>query len=193
MITAFSIHLLTQIGSSENCGCNGELLPMTPLQALIKNSIALIVLIFMYKKSEVNRGSFSALIILFLTISTIMFAVFPASSRSKNVMMSQFSSYVTAEDFNVDEGKKILCFFNPTCEHCQEAAQDLHQLSTEISDFPEIHVIFSDDYYPEDAEAKIDNFLAPAPGQPCFKVHKFLRVQQLNLLNIIFGYKIIYM
>ena len=83
IITAFSIHLFTQIGSSENCGCNGELLPMKPWQALIKNAITFIILIFMYKKSDRNRGSFSNVIILFLTISNIMFAIFPSSSRSR--------------------------------------------------------------------------------------------------------------
>ena len=55
MITAFSIHLLTQLGSDAPCGCNGTLLPMKPWQALIKNAITLIVLTFMYKKYEINR------------------------------------------------------------------------------------------------------------------------------------------
>ena len=35
MIAIFSIHLTTQIfGNAENCGCFGELIPMTPLEAL---------------------------------------------------------------------------------------------------------------------------------------------------------------
>ena len=144
LITAFSIHLSTQLGSDVPCGCNGELLPMTPLQALIKNIITLIILIFMYKKSDFNRGSFSNVIILFLVISTIMFAVFPASSRSENKIMSSFTSYVKADDFDINEGRKILCFFDADCDHCQEAAKGLYQLSTEIEDFPKIHIIFTD-------------------------------------------------
>lgn len=144
IITAFSIHLFTQIGSSENCGCNGELLPMKPWQALIKNAITFIILIFMYKKSDRNRGSFSNVIILFLTISTIMFAIFPSSSRSENKFMSSFTSYVKADDFDINEGRKILCFFDADCDHCQEAAKGLYQLSTEIENFPKIHIIFTD-------------------------------------------------
>ena len=143
IITAFSIHLFTQIGSSENCGCNGELLPMKPWQALIKNAITFIILIFMYKKSDRNRGSFSNVIILFLTISTIMFAIFPSSSRSENVMMSSFSSYVKAEGFDINQERKILCFFDAGCEHCQEAAKELKDLSVQINDFPQVHIIFS--------------------------------------------------
>ena len=144
MITAFSIHLFTQLGSDAPCGCNGTLLPMKPWQALIKNVLTLIILIFMYKKSEDHRGSFSNLIILFLSISTLMFAVFPASSISKNKIMSEFSEYVIAEDFDINEGRKILCFFDADCDHCQEAAKGLYQLSTEIENFPKIHIIFTD-------------------------------------------------
>ena len=34
MVTIFSIHLSTQIfGDSENCGCFGDLIPMTPLES----------------------------------------------------------------------------------------------------------------------------------------------------------------
>ena len=52
MITIFSIHLSTQIfGNSENCGCFGELIPMTPLEALIKNILTLIVIVFIYLNS----------------------------------------------------------------------------------------------------------------------------------------------
>ena len=47
MVTIFSVHLATQMfGASENCGCFGELIPMTPLEALIKNILTLIVLAF---------------------------------------------------------------------------------------------------------------------------------------------------
>ena len=66
MISIFSIHLSTQIfGDSKNCGCFGELIPMTPLEALIKNIITLIILGFIYVKSEDIRKSFKTLLILF--------------------------------------------------------------------------------------------------------------------------------
>ena len=71
MIAIFSIHLSTQIfGDSENCGCFGDLIPMTPLEALIKNIVTLIILAFIYKSSEDIRGMMSNLLIVLLTIST---------------------------------------------------------------------------------------------------------------------------
>ena len=42
MITIFSIHLSTKLLDPGNCGCFGDLIPMTPLEALVKNIITLI-------------------------------------------------------------------------------------------------------------------------------------------------------
>ena len=71
MVTIFSIHLSTQIfGESENCGCFGDLIPMTPLEFLIKNIITLVILFLIYQKSTDLREKFHQLVILFLLIST---------------------------------------------------------------------------------------------------------------------------
>ena len=96
-------------GDSENCGCFGDLIPMTPLQALIKNIITLVILAVIYKKSKDARDSFSKLVILFLTISTVMFAALPISSQSKSEG-GGFIDFVENEEFANFEGKKILCF-----------------------------------------------------------------------------------
>ncbi len=51
MLVAFCIHLSYQIitqGNSGNCGCMGQLIPMTPLQALIKNAITLGFLAYIF-------------------------------------------------------------------------------------------------------------------------------------------------
>jgi thiol-disulfide isomerase/thioredoxin len=54
---------------------------------------------------------------------------------------------------DIDNGKKILCFFAPGCDHCKETAKELTQLKKEIADFPEIRIVFMD----EEAEL-IPNF-----------------------------------
>ena len=50
MITIFSIHLSTKLLEPGNCGCFGDLIPMTPLKALVKNIITLIIIVFIYIK-----------------------------------------------------------------------------------------------------------------------------------------------
>lgn len=158
MITGFSIHLSTQLGSDAPCGCHGELITLTPLQSLIKNILTLIIMIFMYKKYEDKRGSFSVLIILTLSISTLMFTMFPVGTKITTQFTSQYSSFVKQEDVKINEGDKILCFLEPDCEKCKKAGRSLDSLSRVIEDFPEIHVLFSDGMNPEEVQVKIDDF-----------------------------------
>ena len=144
MITVFSIHLSTQLfGDAENCGCFGDLIPMTPAEALIKNIITLFILAFIYLKSEDIKKNFTNLIVLFLLIATIMFAFLPIASQSKSTN-SSFISYVDDEDFKNADGKKILCFFDAGCEHCEHTARSLDSLNNIITNFPQVHIIFSD-------------------------------------------------
>ena len=169
MITIFSIHLATQIfGTSENCGCFGDLIPMTPLEALIKNILSLIVLAFIYIKSEDIRGRFSDLMICFLLISTVMFASLPIGSQSKSTT-SGFISYVeNNEDFVNSEERKILCFFDAGCEHCQHTARSLDSLSNLTADFSKVHIIFSDS-----EESKIPDFFKVAGKEYPYQVMAF--------------------
>jgi len=146
MLVVFSLHLAYSIflGDSENCGCFGELIPMSPLQALIKNIITLGVLVFLYKKTPDDKeNSCSKLSIQFLSFLLFMFAALPVQTVNKNKRVSGFSEYVVS-DIDINDGKKILCFFDAGCEHCMDAAKSLNQLYDSISYFPEMHIIFSD-------------------------------------------------
>ena len=146
MLIVFSLHLAYSIflGDSENCGCFGELIPMSPLQALIKNIITLGVLGFLYKKTPDDKeNSCSKLSIQFLSVLLLMFAFLPVQTVGKNKRVSGFSEYVVS-DIDINDGKKILCFFDAGCEHCMDAARSLNQLSDSISYFPQMHIIFSD-------------------------------------------------
>jgi hypothetical protein len=58
-------------GNSGNCGCFGELLPMTPIEAIIKNVVAIGLLVYLYKllPSTSKNGNFWILTtVLFATI-----------------------------------------------------------------------------------------------------------------------------
>lgn len=168
MVTIFSFHLFTQIfSSSENCGCFGDLIPMTPLEAFVKNIITLIVLGYIWNKSVYTNGNLSYLIILFLVISTLLFAFLPISSQSKSNTNS-FISFVEDEDFRDLEERKILCFFDAGCEHCQYTARSLDSLSNLIESFPQIYIIFSDA-----EEYKIPSFFKFVGSEYSYQVMPF--------------------
>ena len=168
LVTVFSIHLSTQLFSgSENCGCFGDLIPMTPFEALIKNIITLLIIAYIYYKSIDIRKNFKNLIILFLIISTVMFAFLPISNHTKSLVgdssSDEFLLYVNNLEFNNDSDPKILCFFDPDCDHCQHTARSLDSLRKIDNSFPSIHVIFSDidnviDTVNIEMKYRVDNF-----------------------------------
>ena len=62
-----------------NCGCFGELIKMTPFEALFKNLFAIGLLVWLYKllPSPGNRKNFATLIIFYLAFTLGLFAAFP--------------------------------------------------------------------------------------------------------------------
>ena len=65
---------------SGNCGCMGQAIPMTPLEALIKNLITIGLLIYLYKNVQEKakgQNKFIYLIFMYLSTSLFMFVFFP--------------------------------------------------------------------------------------------------------------------
>jgi len=187
MVFVFSLHLAYSIflGDSENCGCFGELIPMSPLQALIKNIITLGVLGYLYINiADDKNNNCSKLSIQFLSILLLMFALLPVQTVGKNKQVSSFSEYVVS-DMDMNDGKKILCFFDAGCEHCMDAAKSLNELSDSIAYFPEMHIIFSD------SEAdRIPEFFAYAGKEYSHQVLPFYNEDdEINSYLEILGYE----
>ena len=146
LLVLFSLHLTYSIflGDTENCGCFGDLIPMSPLQALIKNLFTIAVLGFLYKNiADDKENSCSKLSIQFLSVLLVMFAFLPVSSQTKSEG-SSFVSFIEDESFKNSEDYKILCYFDAGCEHCQHAARSLDSLSNLSDNFPPVHIVFSD-------------------------------------------------
>jgi hypothetical protein len=84
LLAAFCIHLgiqMVQHGAMNgNCGCFGQLIPMTPLEAFIKNIITIALLIYLYKKvADKPKGENSILAIFFMYFLSafLVFFLFP--------------------------------------------------------------------------------------------------------------------
>ncbi len=170
LLTVFCIDLSIDIfgGVDENCGCFGQLIPMTPTEAFIKNIFTILILIFIYR--NVNDRENSSFLLLFngyLIISVLMFSLLPIATNSSNKQVSTFSEYVDTE-FNINDGKKILCFFDAGCDHCMDAAKSLTKIGKELPSFADVHIIFSDT-----EEEKIPDFLEYSGSQFSYQVMPF--------------------
>ena len=170
LITIFSIDLSIDVfgGVDENCGCFGQLIPMTPDEALIKNIFTLLILFFIYRNvSDREKSNFLLLFNGYLIISVLMFALLPIATNSSSKQVSSFSSYVE-EDFDINTGKKVLCFFDAGCDHCMDAAKSLAEFSSQLQSFADVHIIFSDT-----EEEKIPEFLKYTGGDFSYQVMQF--------------------
>ena len=192
MLAVFSIHLSIEIlsgNNSGNCGCFGSLLPMTPLQALIKNLLSIGLLsILLLKFSDGIRVNNNFLAITNITTASILFLfmLIPIQKKTSTVIPTAIevpevkinpdvdTHTVKANPVNdepqstdvksdepkgpakkasgyakyfpkIDEGKKILCFFAPTCEHCMQTGKELTELRKADPAFPEVQIIFMDE------------------------------------------------
>ena len=170
LLIIFNVDLALDIfvGNDENCGCFGQLIPMTPTEAFIKNIFTILLLIFIYRNmNDKKESSFLLLLNGFLIISVLMFSLLPIATNSSSKQISSYSSYVD-EAFNINEGKKILCFFDAGCEHCMDAAKSLTEIASNSTEFPDVHIIFSDT-----EEGKIPDFLKYSGKEYSYQIMEF--------------------
>lgn len=91
LLSIFIMHLsyvtFLSGGNSGNCGCFGELIPMTPIEAIIKNILAVGLLIWLWKISENDKKS-NIWILTTLTLACILGLFMLAPMKASSVSIS---------------------------------------------------------------------------------------------------------
>jgi thiol-disulfide isomerase/thioredoxin len=64
----------------------------------------------------------------------------PANVKSR---FAEFKN-IGGKKVNLDEGKKLVCFFAPGCDHCRETAKELKALAAKMK-LPDTYIIFMDE------------------------------------------------
>lgn len=226
LLMVFVVHLSYTTfvtGNGGNCGCFGELIPMTPVEAIIKNLIAIGILVLLYtevpgdEKSNIwflNSLLLASILALFMlapmksttnsfpnsieiSVENDSLSLLPASTDFTAVTepkdatelknnkpteevaiadapkptKSGFASFFPT----IDQDKKILCFFAPGCDHCQETAKQLTEMRKKDKSFPNISIIFMD----EEVD-KIPEFFSIAGSKYPYQV-----VDVINFWNLL--------
>lgn len=99
MLLVFIGHLILQIvlfGNDGNCGCMGQFLPMTPLQAIFKNSLTIVVLIYLYIQTKSSSHQPNP-VFHFLLLPAIAFTVFLFFPNTTNCYESFFRTEINKE------------------------------------------------------------------------------------------------
>ena len=187
LLIIFNVDLALDIfvGNDENCGCFGQLIPMTPSEAFIKNIFTILLLFFIYRNvNDKKESNFLLLLNGYLIISVLMFSLLPIATNSSSKQVSSYSTYVN-ENFNINDGKKILCFFDAGCEHCMDAAKSLTEIANNSIEFPDVHIIFSDT-----EEGKIPDFLKYSGKEYSYQIMDFYNPDdEINSYLEVLGYE----
>jgi len=92
LLLAFCVHLSIQMyqhgAMNGNCGCFGQLIPMTPLEAFIKNVITAALLVYLYQQSsdkEKGQNKFAYLLLIYALSAALVFVLFPLRSEDEAV------------------------------------------------------------------------------------------------------------
>jgi thiol-disulfide isomerase/thioredoxin len=102
LLSVFIIHLsyvtFLSGGNSGNCGCFGELIPMTPIEAIIKNIIAVGLLIWLRKILENDKKS-NIWMLTSITLSCILalFMLAPMKASSVSISNSNNNSNISTD------------------------------------------------------------------------------------------------
>ncbi|MFN5373057.1 MAG: MauE/DoxX family redox-associated membrane protein [Flavobacteriia bacterium] len=196
MLSIFVVHLTIEIfttGNKGNCGCFGALLPMTPLEAIMKNVLSIGLLALLWKRYGAQLPERSniwflttilslCMLLMFIFVPTYKAATVTESSvgepgpdttqiaigdpvvsspetivgtteiskdttktKPKDVGPKPKKSGYEKHFANINEGKKIICFFAPSCDHCRATAKQLTALKNSTPGFPEIQILFMDE------------------------------------------------
>ena len=139
----FSVHLVRLIflGNSDNCGCLGDLISMTPAESLIKNIILLIPIGFLFFAANPKPGKpaipLSAVILSF----AVTFLIAPIKSTD-GFPFTKYTHFENAGRVDLSSGEKLLAVINLDCEHCREAAAEIGKLQRSGADIPEVLALF---------------------------------------------------
>jgi len=117
MLAVFSVHLTIEIftaGNQGNCGCFGALLPMTPLQALLKNLISIGLLLFIlikFSDSIHEKRNISSGLIITNVITICILSVFMLTHKYTKTKFTPVPDSTVTHDtvyIDVEKGDTIV-------------------------------------------------------------------------------------
>jgi hypothetical protein len=143
LLGGFTLHLiyLWSIGDTDNCGCFGEMISMTPEQSIIKNIIMLAIALAVFKTAETKKIK-KIIPVVFSAVTIIsMWIILPIPNHNE-FPFDSFTHFETRGRVDMSSGEKLVAIFNLDCEHCQETANELGKLERSVENFPELYVLF---------------------------------------------------
>jgi len=129
-------------GDSNNCGCFGEVLKMSPLEAIIKNIILIVVGVITFRSTKKDKEKLNTLVVILIISIGFVFIVAPIKSY-KDLVFSKYIEFENEGRVDLTEGNKLVAIFFIDCEHCMETANDIIALEKETSKIQNLYILFA--------------------------------------------------
>jgi hypothetical protein len=143
LLGGFTLHLiyLWSIGDTDNCGCFGEMISMTPEQSIIKNMIMLAIAFVVFRSAQTKKIKIIIPIVFSAATIISMWIILPIPNH-KEFPFESFTHFETRGRVDLSSGENLVAIFNLDCEHCQQAAIELGELKRNQENFPELYVLY---------------------------------------------------
>lgn len=157
----YLIFIMIKAGNNGNCGCFGTAISMTPLQALVKNIIMIVVSGVIYKfyngfnYRKIEKWLFGILLLTAFALPHILnyvdlnFSAAYLNKKEDSFKLELDSVYkynkIHKAPLTLSKGKHIIAFMSLTCQHCRIAAKKL-KLIKEKNPSISIYYVLNGDY-----------------------------------------------
>lgn len=147
VLVVFIIYLLIVIynqGNTGNCGCFGNKLAMTPLQAIWKNVAMIavtVVLMYIYPVKPYKFQEYACMVLCAgaFSIPFVVNTMYTGTNPERytaNINLDLLYKYDPKPAVDLRKGKHIIAFMSLTCPHCKKAGYLLHIIQREHPELP---------------------------------------------------------
>ena len=130
------------IGDTNNCGCFGEIIKMSPLEAILKNIALIFIGVYLFIKSE-HKSERIYIPITVLFASLIIIFIFVPIKSYDDLTFSKYTNFEIEGRVDLTDGDKLVAVFFIDCEHCIETANEIVKLEIETSRLQNFYILFS--------------------------------------------------
>lgn len=131
-LTGFTIFLAWRalLGDKESCHCMGDLVDLNPVQSIIKNLAIGAMLAWCWKSPESETAYKNIISAATAIVATaLVFCITPPDlffrkgRVSEDLSTEKFMSI--ADSLGLSSGRKAICFYSASCEHCRHCASKI--------------------------------------------------------------------
>lgn len=139
--TAYLVYTGFILKDSQNCGCFGEMIKMSPVESIVKNIVLLGLLVVLYRTADAEKKNlFIPLTVVVLSVAAVL--IFLPTKNPSDFIFSKYTNFVGEGRVDLTSGKKIVAVFNLECDHCREVAKEIAEMKKQDSTIPQMYVLF---------------------------------------------------